>query len=187
MISAGTPQNRSSAPRPGSSRLGSTIYGPHRRKECSWLRNATTPSPQTWSCIVSRLLLSPSRAPRLPSSTLFRSGGGATPPFGHGGLLTIGLLKDDLCWNTAGPFVGPAPGQLEARINDPWTTSPQGVLLAAKRYDAVAANLVLHRFSTLTFAIARTSPALVDALPIWRRSDPSVRSRRPPDHRIAQG
>jgi hypothetical protein len=90
-------------------------------------------------------------------------GGGATPPFGLGGLLTIGLLKDDLCWNTAGPFVGPAPGQLEARTNDLWTTSPQGVLLAAKRYGAVAANKVAdgQTFTTLSFAIPRTLTAVV--------------------------
>ncbi len=90
-------------------------------------------------------------------------GGGATPPFGLGGLLTIGLLKDDLCWNTAGPFVGPAPGQLEARINDLWTTSPQGVLLAAKRYGAVAANKLVggQTFTTLSFAIPRTLTAVV--------------------------
>lgn len=90
-------------------------------------------------------------------------GGGATPPFGLGGLLTIGLLKDDLCSNTAGPFVGPAPGQLEARINDLWTTSPQEVLLAAKRYGAVAANKVVdgQTFTTLSFAIPRTLTAVV--------------------------
>jgi glyoxylase-like metal-dependent hydrolase (beta-lactamase superfamily II) len=90
-------------------------------------------------------------------------GGGATPPFGHGGLLTIGMLKDDLCWNTAGPFAGPAPGQFDARNNDLWTTSPQGVLIAAKRYGAVAANKVVdgQTFTTLSFAIPRTLTAVV--------------------------
>jgi hypothetical protein len=53
------------------------------------------------------------------------------------------LLKDDVCWNISGPFLGPAPGQLEARINDLWTASPQGALIAAKRYGVVAANKVV--------------------------------------------
>jgi glyoxylase-like metal-dependent hydrolase (beta-lactamase superfamily II) len=90
-------------------------------------------------------------------------GGGATPPFGQGDLLTIGLLKDGVSWNTVGPFVGPAPVLLEARINDLWTTSPQGALLAAKRYGAVAENGVGdgQTFTTLSFTIPRTLKAVV--------------------------
>jgi glyoxylase-like metal-dependent hydrolase (beta-lactamase superfamily II) len=90
-------------------------------------------------------------------------GGGATPPFGQGDLLTIGFLKDGVAWNTVGPFVGPAPVLLEARTNDLWTTSPQGALLAAKRYGAIAESRIVdgQNFTTLGFTIPHELKAVV--------------------------
>jgi glyoxylase-like metal-dependent hydrolase (beta-lactamase superfamily II) len=90
-------------------------------------------------------------------------GGGATPPIGQGDLLTIGFLKDGVSWNTAGPFVGPAPALLEARVNDLWTTSPHGAILAAKTFGAIAETKQRdgQMFSTLSFTIPRKMSAVV--------------------------
>jgi glyoxylase-like metal-dependent hydrolase (beta-lactamase superfamily II) len=90
-------------------------------------------------------------------------GGGATPPFGLGDLLTIGFLKDGVSWNTVGPFVGPATALLEARVNDLWTTSPHGAILAAKKFGATAETKQLdgQSFSTLSFTIPRKMSAVV--------------------------
>ncbi len=90
-------------------------------------------------------------------------GGGATPPFGQGDLLTIGFLKEGVSWNTVGPFIGPAPVLLEARINDLWTTSPHGAILAAKKFGATAETRQLdgQSFSTLSFTIPRRMSAVV--------------------------
>lgn len=90
-------------------------------------------------------------------------GGGATPPFGLGDLLTIGFLKDGVSWNTVGPFVGPATASLEARVNDLWTTSPHGAILAAKKFGATAETKQLdgQSFSTLSFTIPRKMSAVV--------------------------
>ena len=90
-------------------------------------------------------------------------GGGATPPFGQGDLLTIGFLKEGVSWNTVGPFIGPAPVLLDARINDLWTTSPHGAILAAKKFGASAETRQLdgQSFSTLSFTIPRRLSAVV--------------------------
>jgi hypothetical protein len=77
--------------------------------------------------------------------------------------LTIGFLKDGVSWNTVGPFVGPATALLEGRVNDLWTTSPHGAILAAKKFGATAETKQLdgQSFSTLSFTVPRKMSAVV--------------------------
>ena len=90
-------------------------------------------------------------------------GGGATPPFGEGDIASIGFVRDGYSWSTAGPFIGPAAVSYAARVHDLWGSSPQGALLAAQRYKAVAGEQVRggKTYSTLTFTIPKVMQAVV--------------------------
>ena len=90
-------------------------------------------------------------------------GGGANPPFGEGELGSIAFVRDGYAWSTFGPFIGLNTVSYEARVHDLWASSPQGAILAAKRYNAVASEQVKggKTYSTLTFAIPKIMEAVV--------------------------
>ncbi len=90
-------------------------------------------------------------------------GGGITPPFGQGDVWSVGFLKDGVAWNVVGPFDGPSPGAIPSRVNELWTTSPHGAVLAAKKFGAVAETRQLdgQSFSTLSFTIPRMMSAII--------------------------
>jgi glyoxylase-like metal-dependent hydrolase (beta-lactamase superfamily II) len=90
-------------------------------------------------------------------------GGGGLAPFGEGDGPSIGFMRDGYSWTTVGSFIGPAPGSYETRVHDLWASSPQGAILAAKRYNAVAEEQSEsgQDFTTLTFAIPNVMQAVV--------------------------
>lgn len=94
-------------------------------------------------------------------------GGSGLPPLDEGDGLTIGFMRDGFAWTTQGAFIGPSPDLVASRTRDLWISSPQGVLLAARRYKAVAEKQTKNgqNFTTLSFAIPKIMQALawVDA------------------------
>jgi glyoxylase-like metal-dependent hydrolase (beta-lactamase superfamily II) len=82
------------------------------------------------------------------------NGGGATPLMGQGEARATGFSREGFAWN-GGPNNGaqPAPVALQPREHDLWTTSPQGALKAAARYNAVSGTRSAggQTFNTLSF------------------------------------
>ena len=70
------------------------------------------------------------------------NGGGATPLMGMGEARASGSVRDGFAWNTAGTTATPAGVALQGRQHDLWTSTPQGALKAARRYNAVAGTRV---------------------------------------------
>jgi glyoxylase-like metal-dependent hydrolase (beta-lactamase superfamily II) len=91
------------------------------------------------------------------------SGGGATPLMGQGEAKATGFARGDFAWNLAGTNAVPAPVALEARIHDLWTTTPQGAIAAARRYNAVAGTKAADgkTFSTLSYTVPGKLSAVV--------------------------
>ena len=90
-------------------------------------------------------------------------GGGGNPPFGEGDAASVGFMRERFSWTTIGTFVGPAQGSYETRVHDLWTSSPQGAILAAKRFNAVAEAVSKDEqpYTTLTFDIPKVMEAVV--------------------------
>ncbi len=90
-------------------------------------------------------------------------GGGGNPPFGEGDASSVGFMRERFSWTTIGTFVGPAAGSYETRVHDLWTSSPQGAILAAKRFNAVAEAVSKggQAYSTLSFSIPKVMEAVV--------------------------
>lgn len=91
------------------------------------------------------------------------NGGGATPLMGQGDARAVGFARDDFAWNGAATGAAPAPVALEARIHDLWTSTPQGAIQAAKRYNAVAGTRTAggQTFTTLSFTVPGRLSAVV--------------------------
>jgi glyoxylase-like metal-dependent hydrolase (beta-lactamase superfamily II) len=91
------------------------------------------------------------------------SGGGATPLMGQGEAKATGFARADFAWNLAGTNAVPAPVALEARIHDLWTSTPQGAIAAARRFNAVAGTTTADgkTFSTLSYTVPGRLSAVV--------------------------
>jgi glyoxylase-like metal-dependent hydrolase (beta-lactamase superfamily II) len=91
------------------------------------------------------------------------SGGGATPPMGQGEAKTTGFARGDFAWNLGGTNAVAAPTALEARIHDLWTTTPQGAIAAARKYNAVAGTATADgkTFATLSYTVPGRLSAVV--------------------------
>jgi glyoxylase-like metal-dependent hydrolase (beta-lactamase superfamily II) len=84
------------------------------------------------------------------------NGGGAVPLMGGGEQRASGFARDGYAWAPSGQGAFSAtPVALAGRINDLWTTTPQGALAAAKRYNATAGQRSEggKTFSTLSFSV----------------------------------
>jgi hypothetical protein len=82
------------------------------------------------------------------------TGGGATPLMGQGEQKSTGFLRDGFAWN-GGATPQPSPVAFDARVHDLWTSTPQGVLKAAQRYNAVLGSRTVdgQLQRTLTFTV----------------------------------
>ncbi len=91
------------------------------------------------------------------------NGGGATPLMGQGEAKASGFARENWSWNAAGNAAVPAPVALEARIHDLWTTTPQGAIAAAKRYNATAGTKSVdgQSYTTLSFTVPNRLAATV--------------------------
>ncbi len=91
------------------------------------------------------------------------NGGGATPLMGQGEAKAVGFARENWSWNAAGNAAAPAPVALEARIHDLWTTTPQGAIAAAKRYNASAGTKTVdgQAYRTLSFTVPNRLSATV--------------------------
>lgn len=90
-------------------------------------------------------------------------GGGATPLMGQGEARATGFAREAFAWNLAGSAATPSPVALEARIHDLWTSTPQGAIVAARLYDAVAGRSTVDgtAYTTLSFSIPQRLAATV--------------------------
>lgn len=81
------------------------------------------------------------------------NGGGAVPLLGQGEQRANGLLRDGFAWSTAGTNAVPSPVAVPGRQTDALTTSPQGAVKAAQRYNATAGVRTVEgtRVDTLSF------------------------------------
>jgi glyoxylase-like metal-dependent hydrolase (beta-lactamase superfamily II) len=91
------------------------------------------------------------------------NGGGATPLMGQGEARATGFARDAFAWNAAGNAATPAPVALEARVHDLWTTTPQGAIKAAMRYNAVAGTKTVdgQTYTTLSYTVPERLQATV--------------------------
>jgi glyoxylase-like metal-dependent hydrolase (beta-lactamase superfamily II) len=91
------------------------------------------------------------------------NGGGATPLMGQGEARAVGFARDNFSWNGAGAIAAAAPVALEARLHDLWTSTPQGAIQAAKRYNAVAGTRTAdgQTFTTLSYTVPGRLSAVV--------------------------
>jgi glyoxylase-like metal-dependent hydrolase (beta-lactamase superfamily II) len=89
------------------------------------------------------------------------TGGGATPLMGQGEARASAFARETFAWNGGAAAATPAPVALDARIHDLWTSTPQGAIQAARRFNATAATQTLGG-QTLT-ALAFTVPNRLQA------------------------